>query len=161
MLASDFNCTKIAGVCKPTNTNALSIVQEAQRQLNRVAQAKGLSKITVDGDVGPKMLALAQKALGAGGVTSSVSSLALAVDSVIPLAKSLADSAGTPATVSQPKPIVQPSYIPPGAPAPIPVPSAGGFLPPLGGLSQTQMLIIAGLGGFIIYKKFIKKGRRK
>ena len=160
MLATDFNCTKYAGVCKPTNANALAQVQEAQRQLNRVAQAKGFSKITVDGDVGPKMVALAQKALGTGGVTASVSSVALNVDSIAPLAKSLADSAGAPATVSQPAPIVQPSYIPPGAPAPIAVPQAGGFIPPIGGLSQNQMLILAAVGGFIVYKKFIKKGRR-
>jgi hypothetical protein len=160
MISSDFNCTRIAGVCKPTNTNALAIVQEAQRQLNRIAQAKNLTKISVDGDVGPKMLTLAQKALGTGGVTNSVISLALNIDNVVPLAKSLADQAGVPQKISQPVQITTPSIIPPGASAPVPVPAAGGMFSGLG-LSQTQMLILGGLGALIVYKKFIKKGRRK
>lgn len=158
MQASDFNCTRYPGVCKPTNANALAITQECQRQLNRVAQAKGLAKITVDGDVGPKMLALAKSAMG---VTGGVKELALGVDSLSVMAATVATSNNVPATVSQPKPIVQPSYIPPGAPAPIPVAAAGGIIPPLFGLSSTNTLILVGAVGLIAYKKFSKKGRRK
>jgi hypothetical protein len=157
MQASDFNCTKYAGICKPTTATALAVVQECQRQLNRVAQLKGLAKITVDGDVGPKMLALAKATLG---VTGDVTALALGCDAISVMAATMATSNGVPATVSQPKPIVQPSYLPPGAPAPIAVASAGGMIPPLFGLSSTQTLMVLGVGGLIVYKKFFSKKRK-
>lgn len=54
--AADFTST--GGVCKAKNFPALAMAQEFQAQLNRVAHAKGYSKIAVDGALGPGTMAL-------------------------------------------------------------------------------------------------------
>lgn len=48
----------VNGVCKPSNSSTLAQYKAMQTQLNRCATALGLSKIGVDGDVGPATLRL-------------------------------------------------------------------------------------------------------
>ncbi len=102
--ASDFSVQ--GAVCKAANLTALNYVKELQRQLNRVAQVKGLGKIGVDGEVGPGTLALftkVQAAAGAGqiaGTPTSCMGVAPDADVLGAQVKAYADSLGAPATVS-------------------------------------------------------------
>ena len=50
--------TESGGVCKPSNSSTLAQYKAMQTQLNRVATVLSLSKIGVDGDIGPGTLRL-------------------------------------------------------------------------------------------------------
>jgi hypothetical protein len=56
------SCKPLSGVCKPMNTSALVNFKELQNQLNRIAVAKGWSKVDVDGRIGGATVALWNKA---------------------------------------------------------------------------------------------------
>jgi len=104
--SSDF--TSAGGICKAANLTALNYVKELQRQLNRVAQVKGFSKVGVDGEVGPGTLALFQKVqtaagTGAGqilGTPSSCMGVAPDADVLSAQVQAFANSIGAPATAS-------------------------------------------------------------
>jgi hypothetical protein len=101
-------CSPIAGVAKPMDVATLDLFKELQRQLNRVAQAKGYSKVDVDGRIGPGTVKLYGKAFGS---TTTSDGLAIASPSVQQSAKSLADLANVPATVPGPViPLSSPSF---------------------------------------------------
>lgn len=102
-----FNSTKYPGTCKPSNKSTLDVFRELQRQLNRVAQLRGLGKIAVDGDIGPGTVSLANKALGA---PANCTTIAASADGYANQAKIMADNGGAPATVASPVPI-RPSTI--------------------------------------------------
>lgn len=95
-------CSPIAGVAKPMDVATLDLFKELQRQLNRVAQAKGYPKTDVDGRIGPGTIKLYQRAFNQTGITCDT--LAVVASSVVQSAKALADQASVPATV--PGPIV-------------------------------------------------------
>jgi len=125
--SSSFNSTKYPGVCKPSTTATLAAFQNLQTQLNRVAQAKNLPKVAVDGDVGPGTVALAGyvKAVAAADATgadttgdntvadnaatlasvidaSSCTSIASRADDIAANAEMYATALGVPSTVPAP-----------------------------------------------------------
>lgn len=122
----DWNSTRYPGVCKPTNFDALKVARDLQSQLNRCAQSKGISKISVDGDIGAGTVRLVAalaaasssdtgfKALAfrtAAQGMSSCSAIAGRADLLASAAKDYADSLGVPTTVAQPKPPKPPSIV--------------------------------------------------
>lgn len=93
-------CSPIPGVVKPMDAATLDLFKELQRQLNRVAQAKGYPKIDVDGRIGPGTVKLYQRAFNQTNLTPDT--VALVASSVVQSAKALADQAKVPATVPGP-----------------------------------------------------------
>lgn len=160
--ASNFNSTRYPGVCKPMNVDTLNQVVDMQKQLNRVAQQKGVTKIAPDGDIGPATVALVNKVkeivLDLTAPSSTCSQVASNADLIASNARMFADTAGVPATVPAPAPPKPPSFITPAG-GEISVPGAGASASLLGGMSTTAMLllgaVIVGAGYFLT-----KKGRR-
>lgn len=159
--AADFN----PSTCKPYNFVALKYVQALQSQLNRVAAAKGFSKIGVDGQVGPGTLSLFKKVQGAFpstvmGDASSCLNISADADVLSAQVQSVADTLGAPATVaaasSKAATIMTKTgttVLPPGAP---PASIAGAF----SGISVTQGLALAAVGG-LGYHLWSKRKKRK
>lgn len=149
-------------LCKPTNFGALDAVKEMQRQLNRAAQAKNISKITIDGDIGPATLRLVA-ATGPYMVvdSSSCSSVGTNALAITAQAKSVANAAGVPAQITQPKPPSPPSIVAPSG-AIVAQPMAASVGDSLKNMSTTTMILL-GVGvvgaGYFLTKG--KKGRRK
>jgi len=106
--APNFNSTKYPGVCKPTNQATLELVYELQRQLNRIAQMKGLTKIAVDGDIGPGTVRLFNQAIGG---SASCQTIASQVSTFTAQLNALAVSLNAPAKVSSPAPAKPPTYV--------------------------------------------------
>jgi hypothetical protein len=96
-------CSPISGVAKPMDVATLDLFKELQRQLNRVAQLKGLSKIDVDGRIGPGTVKLYRLAFNQPS-SITCDTVALVASSVVQSAKALADQGSVPTTV--PGPIV-------------------------------------------------------
>jgi hypothetical protein len=113
--AADFTTTA-AGVCKPQNFPALKAVQEFQRQLNRVAQVKGFTKVAPDGSVGPATMTLFAQVQNASsglvmGSQGSCMGVAPDVDVLAVQVQGFADSLGAPAQVSSPSPATHPTIV--------------------------------------------------
>lgn len=155
---NDFNSTKIPGTCKPMNFATLDKFKELQRQMNRVAKVRGFSIIAVDGDIGPGTTSLFNKIFAQSMTCSQIATLAEAYAAQL---KAIADQQGVPATVSAPKPASPPSIISPATGAIVPQPASASILDAFQnmGISPTQLMIVGGLAGLVIYKK-MKKGRR-
>lgn len=68
--ASSFSSS--ATLCKPTTAEARRAAEEFQRQLNRAAAAAKFAPITVDGVIGEKSVALANRILAAAGMWAAV-----------------------------------------------------------------------------------------
>lgn len=155
--APSFNTTKYPGVCKPTNQATLDLVFELQRQLNRVAQMRGLTKVAVDGDIGPGTVKLFNAVLGSGGTCASIASQIVLFTAQI---AAIAASIGAPTTVSSPTPSKPPTFI---APTGLEVVAPKGVTASLSdslGLPATTiaMLAVGAVGvGYYVTKK---KGRK-
>ena len=186
--SSSFNSTKYPGVCKPSTTATLAAFRNLQTQLNRVAQAKSLPKIAVDGDIGPGTLNLAAyvkgvaaaDATGSGDTadaasslvavidTSSCTALASRADDVAANAQFYANALGVPASVPAPvntKPTTLVSST--GQETQISgsvqntVSSAAASFGALGGLEQVLVVGAVGVAGYIVLGgKKRKKARR-
>jgi len=156
---ADFNSTRFPGKCYATNTATLEKFKELQRQLNRVAKLRGYSLLSIDGYIGPDTIALFTKVYAS---QQSCSQIALFTEAYIPQIKAMADQGGAPKVVTAPKPATPPAYIPPTSTSLVPQPASASVMDAFAGfgLSSTQLMIVAGLGAFIVYKKFIKKARR-
>jgi hypothetical protein len=160
--AADF--TNIAGVCKPKNFPALAAAREFQRQMNRVAQVKGFSKISSDGAIGPATLALLRRvqAVASGGVmgdASACTGVAPDVDILGGQVKALADSLGAPATVSEPLALALPTIVTKSNKTVL-APDAG-ILGELATMSSIEKLALLGLAGGLGYLLLGMKKRRK
>lgn len=157
--ASDF--TVVNGVCKPKNFPALAASRAFQGQLNRVAQAKGLSKISTDGAIGPATLTLfrqVQAAAPAGqimGDGSSCMGVAPDVDVLGQQVQVFADALGSPATVSGPVLSLSPPTIVTKSGKTVVAPDAGvtGDLAKLSGVEKLALLGLAGGIGYMVLKK--------
>jgi lysozyme family protein len=168
---SHFNSTKYPGICKPSDLPTLTLFKNLQAQLNRIAQAAALSKVTVDGDIGPGTIALLQKVaawLGQGGVsvdparniliqadTSSCVAVASNADTLGNAANGVANTLGVPSKITQPSSgsstLVSSSGQVIKVNTPTPAASAG-LLGALGGLDTTTLLLIAaGLGAAVYF----------
>lgn len=161
--SADF--TSIGGVCKAKNFPALNASREMQRQLNRVAQVKGFTKISADGDVGAATLALFRRvqALSPGGIMGDPTScmgIAPDVDVLGAQVKALADSLGAPATVSGPIAISVPTIVTKSGQS-VAAPDAGllGSLATLSGVEKIALLGVAGGIGYLLLAG--KKKRRR
>jgi hypothetical protein len=162
--AADF--TNVGGVCKPKNFPALSAAREFQRQLNRVAQARGFSKISSDGAIGPATLALLRRvqSVSAGAVMgdpSACTGVAPDVDILAGQVKAVADSLGAPATVSEPLGIALPTILTKSNKTVL-APDAG-IMGELATMSRIEKLALLGLAGGLGYLLMTmrKKPRRK
>lgn len=160
--ASDF--VQVSGICKPQNFPALEAVREFQRQLNRVAQAKKLPKVAVDGAVGPGTLTLFRsvQSLATGSVMgdgSSCMGVAPDVDVLGAQIKAVADGLGAPATVSGPVGLVVPTILTKSGKT-IVAPDAG-IAASLASLSGVEKIALLGVAGGIGYLLLNKKKRRR
>lgn len=112
-----FDSTKFPGICKPANKETLDVVVKFQNQLNRVAHAKGFTKIGADGDIGPGTLALFRQVQSAssGTVSGNGQSCVGIANSSLPdilvEVEALADVLGAPSTVTGPRPATTPSFV--------------------------------------------------
>jgi hypothetical protein len=160
--SADFS--SVGGVCKPANFPALSAVKEFQNQLNRVAQVKKFSKVSVDGSVGPATLALFRQvqAASAGQVMGDASScmgVAPDVDVIGAQVRVLADSLGAPSTVSGPALSVPIPTIVTKSGKTVVDPSAGGAVGALAGMSSIEKVALLAVAGGVGY--LLLSGRKK
>lgn len=169
---SDWNSTKYPGVCKPTNFEALAKFKELQVQLNRVAHAKKVAKVVVDGDIGPGTVRLAV-ALAAAvapdlSVTSigilamflrsqlaaatSCSAIAARADVIAKAAENYANGLQVPAKVSQPAPARPSTIVTPSGEVTAPSQYQGSASSGIGEITAGQK-VFAGLalGGLVFY----------
>lgn len=156
--AADF--VNRSGNCKPTNFATLAKFKALQTQLNRVAHAKGLPKIAVDGDIGPGTIKLLASATGgnAGATCSTIAPIAEALTAQV---EAIANAAGAPAKVSSPAPPSPPAIINATTGVITPQPVSASLTDALGRMSTTQMLVIAAALGGGAYLMLGKKRRRK
>lgn len=178
---SSTDYVKRGSVCKPANSATLAIFKTMQTQLNRVAQAVGVSKIAVDGDIGSGTLTLLSRIASKMSMTSALevtlaneatndcSTVASRAETISFFAKSVADAKGVSANAGTSggssggggggggsTPIVT---IPPGS-ATVPGASSGimASLSSLGGLEKAALAVGAVAVGVALFGK--KRGRR-
>lgn len=150
-------------VCKPANVTALVHVQELQRQLNRVAQVKGFSKIAADGEVGPATITLfarVQAAAGAAripGATGACVDIAPKADVLRDQVKQYADSIGAPAQASAPIAFKAPTIVTPTGQE---VAVGAGVFDTFNQLGTVEKVAIVGVFGGIGYM-LLKKARKR
>lgn len=157
--AADF--VTVGNVCKPANFPALGFARAFQGQLNRVAQVKGLGKVSTDGAIGPATLALfrqVQTGAPAGqimGDASSCLNIAADVDVLGQQVQVYADALGAPATVSGPALSLSPPAITTKSGKTVLAPDAGftGDLARLSGVEKMALLGVAGGVGYLLFKK--------
>jgi len=160
-----FNSTKYPGLCKPSDVATLAAFKNLQSQMNRLAQAKALPKIAVDGDIGPGTVSLASK-LGLIGAGATCSAIAVAATFFALQAKNAADKLGAPTTVSGPAPAHPPTLVnAAGAEFAAPAPSIGegvmGFFTNLSTFEEVAAVgILGGIGYFVLAKKR-KRGKSR
>jgi hypothetical protein len=165
---NQFNSTTYPGICRPSNKGALAIFKNLQAQLNRVAQGAGLSKITVDGDLGNATLALFGKIaafLSQGGVSIDPArnmliqagaygcvEIARNADALAMAATGVANQMNIPPKISQPSG-VSTIAMPGGGTQKIttPTPAAASLVDSLSGMDPTTLLMAAGAVGAVIY----------
>lgn len=159
------------GVCKPKNFPALSAAKDLQMQLNRIAKAKSIGTIVVDGDVGPGTVGLVGRCntIGAGiPGAGSCSTITGVLPAATQSAKAFADKIGAPpptatevSNANQSGAITVTSttgqellFKPPGVQA--------GMFEKLKSLPETVKILGGGaivLGGILLFKK-VRGGRR-
>ena len=160
--SADF--TSVGGVCKAKNFPALAMVQEFQSQLNRVAQAKGYSKIGVDGTIGPATMALFRLVQTASsgsvmGDSTNCTGVAADVDVVGAQIRAFADTLGAPPMVAGALSIKAPTIVTASGKT-IVAPNAGiaGSLAMMSGIEKVAILGVAGAIGYLLLGT--KKKRR-
>jgi hypothetical protein len=175
------------GVARPKNSSVSSVFADLQRQANRLAAIYGITRIGVDGVIGPATMSLV-KAVGSrlfytpAAAMSNVDDVAASADVTAAVYKARADNLGAPISAGTPTPgtatggstqISLPSNFPssfPSSPANpntgiVPPPSNGpGILPPMltsgfpGG--ETGLLIAAGALGIMFFQSRQNKKRK-
>lgn len=169
----------VGGVCKPTDTTALSKFKELQRQANRVADALNLTKIGVDGAIGAQTVSLISSIknlakaadsssqgwgnfLGNQNVTSC-SAVAGGADNLTPMLSAMADALGTASSVASPSPASAPQIYNPITGQVSNQPLTADIADVFGNMSTTTQvaaLAIAGGIGYFALKAHNKKARR-
>lgn len=152
--APSFNTTKYPGVCKPSNTATLELVYDLQRQLNRVAQVRGLTKTAVDGDIGPGTVklfnAVMKSSMGCAEIGAQITMFTSSV-------RVLAESLQAPTQVASPTPAKPPSFVSPatGLDVVAPKPIAGKLSDTFGLSTPVLALLgVAAVGaGYYLYKR--------
>ena len=154
----------IPGICKPGDKNTLFLVTGFQKQLNRVAEVKGIAKIGVDGDLGPRTLALFRQVQSLAGGTisgdgSSCAGLAETLPQIGVQVASFADSLGAPARTSSP-PAPTPTFVSQATGQEVKVPQAGASVSDMFmGMSTTMKVAFVGILGGIGYFAYQALGK--
>jgi hypothetical protein len=167
----EFDSTKFPGICKPANKETLDVVVKFQKQLNRVAQAKGFTKIGPDGDIGPGTLALFRQVQSASSGTvegNGQSCTGIANQSLPDISlevEALADVLGAPTTVSGPAPATPPSFVNKQGGLTInPTAGAGSILDVVKGMSTPMKVAMGGITlgiGYLLFTGVSKSKKRK
>ncbi len=168
----------VAGVCKPTDGATLEAFKNLQRQANRVADAKGLTKVGVDGAIGAQTLALMTsiKAVAAGGGStsfgwvnflanqnvSSCSAVAGGAVSIAAMLSQMADYLGASSSVASPAPASPPQIVNPTTGIATDQGAAASLSDLFKNLSTPMQIAAVGAVGAAAYfiHKSSKKGRR-
>ena len=165
---ADLQFKVVSGVCKPMNEPTLRVVQDLQRQMNRVAQVKGFTKLQVDGDIGSNTVSLLKsvKAAAGGRVTTDTTSCSTVGPSAKVAAaevKAFADSIGAPSSTSAPALTSQPSIVTPAGLVK-PVAASAGLIDAVKGMPLPMKVafggIMAGIGYFVFFDKPRGKKRK-
>jgi hypothetical protein len=153
-----FNTTKYPGVCKPSNEPTLQLVYDLQNQLNRVAQAKGLTKIGVDGDIGPGTIKLFNAVLG---TSANCVTIGATIGAFTAQVTAIANELGAPAKVSGPIPAKAPTIVTAtGLEVKGPPPAGSSLVDSVKNLGMPTLLAL-GVGlGAAAYFMTKKKGRK-
>lgn len=156
---------KYPNVCKPMDFETLAIFKDLQNQINRLAASRieGMTKVIVDGDIGPKTVT--NVSAGARQFPHTLlppadcNSVARFAAEWALMFKNLADSRGAPAKVAgkAPPPVVT-------APEPTIVTAEPepGKLPAMriAGMPLMPLLLIGGLGALLFLTKKKEKKKR-
>lgn len=94
--------TNVSGVCRPGNKPALDAFKALQSQLNRAAVVLKLSKVDVDGRIGPKTVELYTKVVGPGMYACDMLAVVTTTGASVSMAKAAADKLNAPAVVPPP-----------------------------------------------------------
>lgn len=151
---TDFNSTKYPGICNPSNFETLDKFKELQRQANRLAQARGIAKIAVDGSIGPGTIGIMKQLLPGSGMTCN--DIAIGAEAFTAQLRILADQAGVSKTVSGPTPVTPPKIV---TQAGVDLPAPSGMF---GEMSTGVKVAAAGLlvvAGFMLFGPKSKKRR--
>lgn len=160
----------VNGICYGQTTDFLGTIKSLQRQLNRVADAKGIALIGVDGSVGPATLALMSQVGGMGayaqvatGTPSSCSTVCSGIYAYIAATQSFADGLGASSSVSSPAPATTPSWFDPAKQAVVPQPVTASVGDLFANLSSTTQMAVMGGAGLLAWWAYndSKKSRRK
>jgi hypothetical protein len=148
-------CRPIAGICKPMDTTTLAVYRDLQAQANRVAHARGLAKIDVDGRIGPDTVALVESVTMASyGQCDQVAAIA---DELAQAIRGTADALGAPASVSAPQ--TRPPLLPmPDGTVQDPMTGSafgGGF----GDLGMFGWALLAG-AGYLLWQEMAKTSKK-
>lgn len=172
--SSEFNATKYPGVCKPSTVSALATFKRLQTQLNRIAAAKSIPTIAIDGDIGPgtvtlfgkvqaDLVAYATSTMNLAGsvkiavVTSSCTALASVADIVGDVADQYATSIKAPLNPPSPTPTKPPTLVLPSG-AEVPPPAGAGLLTAFTSASDTMKIAMIAVAGGVGY--YLLKGRK-
>jgi hypothetical protein len=154
----------VGNTCKARNFPALAMVKEFQSQLNRVATAKKLPKVAVDGEVGPATLSLfraVQAASGGALLGNPATCMGVAPDVDVLGAdiKQFADTLGAPVFVTPPISLKAPTVVTKSG-LHVVAPNSGiaGSLATLSGPTRIALLAVAGGVGYML---FTGKPKRK
>lgn len=146
--------TSVNGVCKPGDALTLERFKAMQAQMNRVASAFSLTKIGVDGDIGPKTLTLLSKISAkmsltnptelalANTASSDCNAVARDAGTIQYLAKAVADARGIGAAVASPAPSRPPSISTPAGPIALPPTAHTGIAAQLSAMPTTHKLAL-------------------
>ncbi len=146
----------VGGVCRATDSATLDQFKNLQRQLNRVADVKGYTKIGPDGVIGNLTLTLLNQVLNQGLGCSDVANQ---IDALTTAATTMADSLGASSSVSSPAPAKRPAIVNMSTGKVTPQPVTTSLSDTFKNLSTFQKIvggIVLGVGG-IFAAKYAKK----
>lgn len=85
-------CRGGPNICSPRFPRTLELFRQVQEEVNRVARARGFSRVAVDGDIGPETISGVNRALGRS--YSRCEEIASQADSVRTALRAAANAAG-------------------------------------------------------------------
>lgn len=157
----------VGGICKPTDSTSLSKFKELQRQANRVADVMGMTKIAVDGAIGPATMQLMTFIQGKANASdtgsqgwgnyignqslASCTAVAGGADNLTPMLSMMADALGAAASVASPAPASAPTIYNPVTGIESNQGLAASVGDMFGNMSTTTKIATLGIGGGLAY----------
>lgn len=158
--------TSSGGVARPKNSQALSVFQDLQVQTNRIAAINGITRVAVDGVIGPATMNAVKAVAGRLFYTPAASfrtvdDVAASADVTAAVFKARADNLGAPISSGTPAPgtpVAPPISLPANFPGSFPQGGGQPVAPPLppgapGAPSDLEMMVSGvpgGMSGVII-----------